>query len=346
MERQAEGPAKRKRVVYKKYGEAKLALAEVENLQSHGRLIPEVIKERSYTLSDLVVEYACVCHGQKSFKSAKQYFLANLLHHFNPGTRLLDISPAAVENYFKLLWEKPIKHGGQRSVASHNIELCCVNNMFEFAVHGLRWLRHNPVSSKALKKRGAVKRKRYLKEPHVLHEMLFACTGERAHLRPVVMFGAYLGLRPGREMLQIRWRDVDFEANTVTVTRNKTGHVQVLAMPVEIRRMLRNMHAKAKPAPEGHVILYQGRPVRNVSHAFRNLCRDLEVEDFRLHDLRHSYASALFKATNELKVVQKALGHSDLKTTTRYLHQDEEEATVAAAAAIGKVWEMARNGTN
>jgi len=49
------------------------------------------------------------------------------------------------------------------------------------------------------------------------------------------------------------------------------------------------------------------------------------VEDFRFHDFRHDLATKLLRATGNLKTVQKALSHADIKTTTRYAHVLDEE---------------------
>ena len=40
--------------------------------------------------------------------------------------------------------------------------------------------------------------------------------------------------------------------------------------------------------------------------------------DFRFHDIRHDVGTKLLRATGNLKLVQKALGHANLKTTARY----------------------------
>lgn len=53
------------------------------------------------------------------------------------------------------------------------------------------------------------------------------------------------------------------------------------------------------------------------------------MEDFRFHDFRHDLATKLLRQTGNLKTVQKALSHSDIKTTTRYAHVLDEEVAEA-----------------
>ena len=56
------------------------------------------------------------------------------------------------------------------------------------------------------------------------------------------------------------------------------------------------------------------------------------LNDVRLHDLRHSFASLLVNNGVPLYTVQKLLGHTQLKTTQRYAHLSEE--TLAEAAEV------------
>jgi integrase len=57
-----------------------------------------------------------------------------------------------------------------------------------------------------------------------------------------------------------------------------------------------------------------------VSVAFGRVCRDLEIVDFRFHDLRHTAASWLRMSGADIHTVAQLLGHKDLRTTARYQH--------------------------
>ena len=54
--------------------------------------------------------------------------------------------------------------------------------------------------------------------------------------------------------------------------------------------------------------------------AWDNLLRDAGIEHFRFHDMRHDAATRLRKRGVAIDIVQKALGHSDLRMTQRYAH--------------------------
>jgi hypothetical protein len=53
------------------------------------------------------------------------------------------------------------------------------------------------------------------------------------------------------------------------------------------------------------------------------------LPEFRVHDLRHSFASHLVNAGRSLYEVQELLGHADIKTTSRYAHLSRERLVAA-----------------
>ena len=53
------------------------------------------------------------------------------------------------------------------------------------------------------------------------------------------------------------------------------------------------------------------------------------LADFRFHDFRHDFATKVLRETGNLKLVQRALNHADIKTTARYAHVLDEDIAVA-----------------
>jgi integrase len=66
-----------------------------------------------------------------------------------------------------------------------------------------------------------------------------------------------------------------------------------------------------------------------VQSAWRRLRKRSGISNFRLHDLRHDFATKLLRETGNLRLVQKALGHASIKTTTRYAHVLDSEVAEA-----------------
>ena len=63
-----------------------------------------------------------------------------------------------------------------------------------------------------------------------------------------------------------------------------------------------------------------GKRYRDVKRSFASACRRAGIEDFRLHDARHTFISQLVMAGADLMTVKELLGHKTLAMTLRYSH--------------------------
>jgi len=66
-----------------------------------------------------------------------------------------------------------------------------------------------------------------------------------------------------------------------------------------------------------------------VQTEWRRMRKRSGVVGFRIHDYRHDFATKLLRETGNLRLVQKALGHASIKTTTRYAHVLDTEVAEA-----------------
>ena len=80
--------------------------------------------------------------------------------------------------------------------------------------------------------------------------------------------------------------------------------------------------------------LDQGRPLSDDLSMWYSIRRQAGIEDVRLHDLRHTFASHAVMQGTPLPVVSRLLGHSQPTMTLRYAHMGDRE-TEAAAERIG-----------
>jgi integrase len=153
---------------------------------------------------------------------------------------------------------------------------------------------------------------------------------------PFFAFAKASGLRL-RECL-LKWQEVDWGARQVTKT-GKGGKRVTIPITSTIRNILwplRGHHREqaftyvAKRTRDGKVkgerypLTYSG-----VKIVWRRLRKRAGVVGFRFHDFRHDVGTKLLRQTGNLKLVQKALNHSDIKTTTKYAHVLTDEVAAA-----------------
>ena len=73
--------------------------------------------------------------------------------------------------------------------------------------------------------------------------------------------------------------------------------------------------------------------INGVKTAWRRIRAKAGVRNFRFHDFRHDFGTKLLRDTGNLKLVQRALNHADIKSTLKYAHVLDEEI----AAAVERV---------
>jgi integrase len=139
------------------------------------------------------------------------------------------------------------------------------------------------------------------------------------------------------EVLRARWDYVDLARRTLTVPLAKNGerrHVPLsdaaLAVLRALPRALDNQHVFPSARR-------RGQPLESVRGAWARAKRVAALPaSLRLHDLRHSFASALANRGHSLYEIGQILGHKQVATTTRYAHLSQDRL-VAAANAVGEI---------
>jgi integrase len=143
-----------------------------------------------------------------------------------------------------------------------------------------------------------------------------------------------------RECL-LRWSEVNFSTRQI-IKRGKGGKTIVIPITPVVREILWPLQGQHKEfvftytaqRTRGERIKGERYPItfNGVKTIWKRIRKAAGVVDFRFHDFRHDLATKLLRDTGNLKLVQKALNHSDIKTTTRYAHVLTEEVSTALEA--------------
>ena len=152
--------------------------------------------------------------------------------------------------------------------------------------------------------------------------------------RAMLMLLVTGGLRRA-ELLDVRASDLAADFSTITVT-GKGDKTRVIPLPHQTQAALADYLAQ-RVSESGFLFANAaGNRLGNTSfyRMFRRILEraGLAQEDITPHTLRHAYATTLLHSAVDVKTVQELLGHSDLSTTSRYLHTDADTKRRAAEA--------------
>lgn len=169
----------------------------------------------------------------------------------------------------------------------------------------------------------------------------------RDDYRPAVLFALLTGARR-IEIVRLSWAEVDWFSRALRLT-GKAGRARSLPITPELEAVLwplRHDHPRAvftycKQRADGSRAGARGSRLPITLDGFKTEWRRASqragLEDFRFHDLRHTFATRVLRSSN-LRVVQTLLGHAEPSTTARYAHvmtSDLAEAMRAAARTGG-----------
>lgn len=156
------------------------------------------------------------------------------------------------------------------------------------------------------------------------------------YLPAIVTVALNTGMRKG-EILGLAWERVDFARGVLLLERTKSGKRREVPMNRAVDDALATIHAQQasedRRDPIGLVFRRAGgRAWGNVRRAFLGAVEAAKLDDFRFHDLRHTFASWLVMRGRPLKEVQELLGHRTLAMTVRYAHLSPDRLRDAVAA--------------
>ena len=149
----------------------------------------------------------------------------------------------------------------------------------------------------------------------------------------VVAFALLSGCRLA-ECVGLKWRDVDWGARRILI-RGKGETAAHIPMDPEIRNLLWPLQGHDPEAVFTYVCRKtRGKRIRGHRYpityegtktAWRRALPASGVTDFRFHDNRHTAATRLLRSSGNLKLVQKLLRHTEIATTTKYAHVDDDD---------------------
>ncbi len=252
--------------------------------------------------------------------STRKGFQSQLDRQLMPafGSKPLDrITPAHVGQWFDRF--------SRTAPGNANHALDLLTQIFNFAI-ACGHLETNPARGVDRNPRRMLTRFLSSEEVARLHRVLDRQTHDsRREQADIIRLLLLTGCRKS-EILQLRWSEVD--RDRLVLADGKTGP-RIVPLNTQARRILERRPRGESP----FVFPSPGVPARPRSReiAFWDRARrEAGIEDVRLHDLRHTYASHAVMNGVPVPVVARLLGHSDVRTTLRYAHLKDREVEHAA----------------
>jgi len=308
--------------------EARQILADVDRGQDPAQARGE--GRKSPTMTDLaerfLAEHATVKKKSRSVREDKRLLRLTILPALGQR-KVRDVTRQDVAG---------LHHAHRGTPIQANRVIALLSKMFNLAEKwGLRPDGTNPC--RHVERFKEKKRERYLSGDELarLGQTLAQVEAEGSELPSVVTAVRLLILTGARlsEILTLKWEHVDPEFGALRLPDSKTGSKLIpLNLPAvdaleKAQRLEGNSYVCPGIKPRSHLV--------GIQKPWQRIRKQAGLEDVRLHDLRHSYASMGAAAGMGLPVIGALLGHTQASTTQRYAHLANDPLK-AATEEIGR----------
>ncbi len=295
-------------------------------------------------LCDLYVEQGCATKKASTLVTDK----GRIERHIKPllgKKKVPDVTRADIKRFLQDVANgktaKDVKTGlrgraivrGGKGTATRTVGL--LGGIFAFAFDcGL--IDENPV--RGLKRFPDRKGQRYLSQQELvtLGKALrdAAEAEENPYAIAVLKLLIFTGARKS-EIETLKWSEIDFQSGYMRLADSKTGQkaVPLNAGALEVLNGVLRLNSSEFVFPshrgERH---YQGTP-----KVWKRIRAMAGLDNVRLHDLRHSFASVAVSGGASLPIIGALLGHTNGATTQRYAHLHDDPLRAASEAAGGRI---------
>ncbi len=172
-------------------------------------------------------------------------------------------------------------------------------------------------------------RQRFLSKAETKRLLNAVQMSENVHLKYIIPMLLLTGARRG-ELLKAKFEDFDEVQMLWIIPTTKNGKKRVVPLTPELYKIYKQIPQESEYLFTSKVT---NKPYTTFYRSWNSARVKANLADVRVHDLRHTYASALVNAKRSLYEVQVLLGHSTAKMTQRYAHLSNESLHAAASCA-------------
>jgi integrase len=294
---------------------------------------------RAPTVAELGARYLEEHARPKKKPSSIEADERNLNNHILPVLRQRPVAEVTRADIMRL------RHQMQAAPGACNRTLALLSKMFNLAeLWGLRPDGSNPC--RHVERYPEKKLERFLvnEELKRLADALAEAERTQSISRPAIAairLLLFTGCRVG-EILSLQWDHVDEAGQRLRLPDSKTG-AKVVHLSAPALLVLSRIERK-----DGNPYVIAGRgdgPLGNLRRPWVSIRKVAGIEDARIHDLRHSFASVGVAGGLSLPIVGKLLGHSQPVTTARYSHLADDPLKQAVDLIGRRIEDAMRGGS-
>lgn len=195
-----------------------------------------------------------------------------------------------------------------------------LRSFFKYAeICKLRSVNSNPCTH--ISGKTSIKREKYLndKDLHKLVEYIYDQINNNRKIYSYygILCILYTGQRKN-EILKLQWKNINFDEKFAILNDSKTGKRNFVLNDIAI-----SIFKQIPKIDENPYVFCGMKPntyIKNIDDAWYILRAKFNLDDLRIHDLRHSFAKYAINNGVSLYELSKILGHSSVSTTQRYAH--------------------------
>jgi len=312
---------------FRRLTDAKIWATQVESAIYEGKSL-KLDQSKRRTVNDAIERYSNEVVGQ--LRDA-----VNRARHLGWWqSELGEIQLTALDSATIVKVRSVLRAERKRSDTTVNRYMASLSAVLSYAAGEWGWMEANPcLQIRRLKEPPG--RTRFLSDAERI-ALLDACEKAKAYpeMKLIVLLALTTGMRRG-EILNLRWKDVNFKTSVITLWRTKNGEIRTVPLVSPAFELMHSWACQNKQEETGlvfpsHRATWKDSPLA-IDPIWHRIRAEAGLSDFRFHDLRHTAASYLAMNGAGLREIGDILGHKTLSMVQRYSHltHDHRHKTVS-----------------
>lgn len=312
---------------------------QIEASMENGSYKEEIIasndkKVKVETIENLIKFFRENVDPTRYSSDVKNYYMYNWWTERIGHIKVKDIKAKDLSACKQILLTEISKYGKPRQANTINKYLMCMSAILTYARDELELIEYNPMSKVKIipKPEG---RKRYLTQEE-LSRYLSAC---KNHSKIVYLFVLIALATGGRysEVLHLRAEDVDYQNERVYYLDTKNGTSRGVYLETDILAFLKE-YCDEQGIEKGYIFAGKRKGcLTYIRGELYKVIRNIQLEDFRVHDMRHTFASYSAMNGATLLDIAELLGQKSLTVTRRYSHLTQKHTDAIVKKVVKKI---------